>query len=131
LFDTIEETRRGGQGMKTRLASVLAMGGLPGAALAAEAAAGGSAGSGSATFFAVTVFTAGVGLAISTLCAALGQGKIGAAAMEAIARQPEAAGKVQTAMLLGLAFIESLVIYVLLIAFILLFANPFRGAFGG
>ena len=100
---------------------------LPGVALAAEAAAGPVNG----MFFAVTVATAGFGLAIATLCAALGQGNVAGRAMEAIARQPEAAPRIQTAMLLGLAFIESLVIYVLLIAFILLFANPFRGLFGG
>lgn len=104
---------------------------LPGAAFAAEAAGKAAESNGSATFFAVTVATAGFGLAVSTLCAALGQGKVAGNAMEAIARQPEAAPKIQTAMLLGLAFIESLVIYVLLIAFILLFANPFKSIFVG
>ena len=101
----------------------------PGAALAAEVAA--KAPEGSGTFFALTVVTAGFGLAVSTLCAALGQGMVAGKAMEGIARQPEAAARIQTAMLLGLAFIESLVIYVLLIAFILLFANPFRSIFAG
>ena len=81
-------------------------------------------------FFAVTIATAGFGLAISTLGAALGQGKMAGQAMDAIARQPEAAPKIQTAMLLGLAFIESLAIYVLLIAFILLFLNPYAKLFG-
>jgi len=100
---------------------------LPGIAFAAEAATG----SANPTFYAVTVATAGFGLALSTLCAALGQGNVAGRAMEAIARQPEAAARIQTAMLLGLAFIESLVIYVLLIAFILLFANPFSKLFGG
>ena len=101
----------------------------PAAAFAAEAAAKVAEGSG--TFFAVTVVTAGFGLAVSTLCAAIGQGMLAGKAMEGIARQPEAAARIQTAMLLGLAFIESLVIYVLLIAFILLFANPFRAIFVG
>lgn len=99
----------------------------PGFCFAAEAAKA----EGGAMFFAVTVVTAGIGLALSTLCASLAQGMLGGRAMEAIARQPEAAPRIQTAMLLGLAFIESLVIYVLLIAFILLFANPFKGIFGG
>lgn len=101
----------------------------PAAAHAAESVPGGA--EGDSTFFAVTVATAGIGLAISTLGAALGQGKMAGQAMDAIARQPEAASRIQTAMLLGLAFIESLAIYVLLIAFILLFANPFSKLFGG
>ncbi len=101
----------------------------PAVALAAEGAE--PAGSANAIFFAVTVASAGFGLAISTLGAGIGQGKCAGQAMEAIARQPEAAPKIQTAMLLGLAFMESLVIYMLLIAFILLFANPFRALFAG
>ncbi len=95
---------------------------LPGIVLAAEG--GGTAG-GNGTYFAVTVAVAAIGLALAAFGGALGQGNLAARAMESIARQPEAAGKIQTAMLLGLAFIESLVIYCLLIAFILLFVNPF------
>lgn len=45
-------------------------------------------------------------------------------AMDGIARQPEAAGKIQALLLVGLGFIESLAIYVLVIALILIFANP-------
>jgi F-type H+-transporting ATPase subunit c len=55
----------------------------------------------------------------------LAQGKAIAAALEGIARQPSAAGRIQTTMIIGLAMIESLAIYVLLIALILFFANPF------
>lgn len=116
--------------MKTMLGTIATMGILPSAAFAAEAA-GGTAGGGGATYFAVTVATAGLALALAALGGALGQGNLAGRAMEAIARQPEAAGKIQTAMLLGLAFVESLVIYVLLIAFILLFVNPFKTLFGG
>ena len=93
---------------------------LPGLALAAEATGGGGG-----NYFAVTVAVAGMGLALAAFGGAPGQGNLAARAMESIARQPEAAGRIQTAMLLGLAFIESLVIYCLLIAFILLFVNPF------
>jgi F-type H+-transporting ATPase subunit c len=42
-----------------------------------------------------------------------------------MARQPNAAGRIQTALIIGLALIESLAIYMLFIALILLFANPF------
>lgn len=49
-----------------------------------------------------------VGAGLVVLGAALGIGKIGGSAMEAIARQPEAAGKIQTAMLIAAALIEGL-----------------------
>jgi len=58
-----------------------------------------------------------LGLPIAVLGAALGQGRVGAAAMEGIARQPEAAGRIQTAMIIALALIEALVIYALLMFF--------------
>jgi F-type H+-transporting ATPase subunit c len=61
----------------------------------------------------------GLGLPIAVIGASLGQGKAAAAALEGIARQPEAAGKLQTAMIIALALIESLVIYALLMFFIL------------
>ena len=102
---------------------------LPAGAFAAADAGAGVPGAG--MFFAVTAASAALGLAIAALGGALGQGNLAGRAMESIARQPEAAGRIQTAMLLGLAFVESLVIYVLLIAFILLFANPFRAIFVG
>jgi len=54
----------------------------------------------------------------------LGQGKIVVAAIEAIARQPEASGSVTSTMFIGLAMGETSGIYGLLIAIILLFANP-------
>lgn len=61
----------------------------------------------------------GLGLPIAAFGGALGQGKAAAAALEGIARQPEAAGRIQTAMIIALALIESLVIYALLAFFIL------------
>jgi len=64
---------------------------------------------------------AGLGVPIAVLSGALGQGRVGASALEAIARQPEAAGRIQTAMIIALALIESLVIYALLVALIVLF----------
>lgn len=59
-----------------------------------------------------------LGLPIAVLGAATGQGRVGAAAMEGIARQPEAAGRIQTAMIIALALIEALVIYALLMFFL-------------
>ena len=54
----------------------------------------------------------------------LGQGKIAATAIESIARQPEAASSIQTTMFIGLAMAETSGIYGLLVAILLLFANP-------
>jgi F-type H+-transporting ATPase subunit c len=55
---------------------------------------------------------------------AIGQGNIVSKAIESMARQPEAAGTVRTSMFIGLAMAETGGIYGLLIAIILLFANP-------
>jgi F-type H+-transporting ATPase subunit c len=62
---------------------------------------------------------AGFGIGIAAFGGALGQGKTAATALDGIARNPGAAGKIFTPMILGLALIESLVIYSLLISFLL------------
>ena len=54
----------------------------------------------------------------------IGQARIAAVAVESIARQPEAAGAIRGSMLVGLAMAETSGIYGLLIAIIMLFANP-------
>ena len=59
-----------------------------------------------------------VGMAIASGLCGLGQGKTAAAAAEAVARNPGAAATIQTLMVLGLAFIESLAIFTLLIIFV-------------
>ncbi|MEM9192069.1 MAG: ATP synthase F0 subunit C [Myxococcota bacterium] len=58
-----------------------------------------------------------LGLGIAAFGGALGQGRAAAAALEGIARNPNAAGKIFTPFILGLALIESLVIYALVLAF--------------
>jgi F-type H+-transporting ATPase subunit c len=70
-------------------------------------------------YLAMLALATGLGLPIAVIGAGLGQGKVGASAVEGIARQPEAAGRIQTAMIIALALIESLVIYALLMFFIL------------
>ena len=75
-------------------------------------------------YLAALAIAVGLGLPIAVIGAGLGQGKVGAAAMEGIARQPEAAGKIQVAMIIALALIESLVIYALLIFFLLMGKLP-------
>ncbi len=57
-------------------------------------------------------------LSIAALGGALGEGKVVAAALEGMARNPSAAGKLQMIMILGLALIESLVIFALISKFI-------------
>jgi F-type H+-transporting ATPase subunit c len=90
---------------------------------AAEAAA--ATGTSSPMFFLAVGVAAILGLAFAAAFCGLAQGWAISKAVEGIARQPEAAGKIQGAMLLGLVLIESLTIYVLVVALILLFANPF------
>ncbi len=75
-------------------------------------------------FLCVTVFTAGFSIAIGVIFPALGQGKACSQALEGIARQPEATGAISRTLFVGLAMLESLAIYVLVISLILLFANP-------
>ena len=77
--------------------------------------------------FAIVIATAQISAAIALLngiLTTIGQGNVASHAIEAIARQPEAAGKVQGPMFIGLAMAETSGIYGLLIAIIMLFANP-------
>ncbi|MCR4440674.1 MAG: ATP synthase F0 subunit C [Peptococcaceae bacterium] len=62
---------------------------------------------------------AALAVAVATIGPGLGQGNAAGKAMESIARQPEAAGEIRTALILSLAFMEALTIYGLLIAFLL------------
>lgn len=62
---------------------------------------------------------AGFGIALAAFGGALAQGRTASTALDGIARNPSAADKMFTPMILGLALIESLVIYALIIAFIL------------
>ncbi|MCK5137551.1 MAG: ATP synthase F0 subunit C [Bacteroidales bacterium] len=59
---------------------------------------------------------AAIGAAIAVIGAALGIGHIGGKAMEAIARQPEASGKIQTAMIISAALIEGAALFAIVVA---------------
>lgn len=61
---------------------------------------------------------------LNGLFTAVGQGNVAATAIEAIARQPEARGNIQSTMFIGLAMSETGGIYGLVISLLLLFANP-------
>lgn len=86
------------------------------AAFAADAAAGDN----EYTMKVYVALAAGFGIAIAAFGGALAQGKAVTAAMEGIARNPGAQGKMFVPMILGLALIESLVIYSLVISFSLI-----------
>jgi len=64
---------------------------------------------------------AGFGIALAAFGGALGQGRGIASALDGIARNPAASGKIITPMIIGLAMIESLVIYSLLVSLLLVF----------
>lgn len=105
---------------RSLILAAVAVVGFPGWALAQEA----SPAAGWVGPFAVVV--AGFAMALASGLCGLGQGRAIAAAVDAIARQPGAAARIQTAMIIGLALIESLAIYVLVVAIILLFVQPIR-----
>src|SRR5919202_1885758 len=60
---------------------------------------------------------AGLGFALAAALAAIGQSRVAAAAAEGVARNPGAGARIQTMMILGLVFIETLVLFTLLIVF--------------
>ena len=70
-------------------------------------------------YLAVLAFGVTLGLPIAVIFASRAQGSATSTALEGIARQPDAAPRIQTAMIIGLALIESLVIYSLLMFFVL------------
>lgn len=74
---------------------------------------------GGTTDISMAYFAAGIGIGVAAFGGSLGQGRTAAAALEGIARNPNASGKLFTPMILGLALIESLVIYALIICFVL------------
>ncbi len=67
----------------------------------------------------VIALAAGLAIGLAALGGALAQGRTAASALEGIARNPASADRIFTPMILGLALIESLVIYALIIAFLL------------
>ena len=73
----------------------------------------------------VSIIAAAVAVGFGAIGPALAEGRAVAAAMDAIARQPEAAGSLSRTLFVGLAMIETMAIYCLVVAVLLLFANPF------
>jgi F-type H+-transporting ATPase subunit c len=76
----------------------------------------------------LSYLAAAVGMAVAAAGCGIGQGLGLKAACEGTARNPEAGGKLMVTLILGLAFIESLAIYALVVNMILLFVNPLSKA---
>ena len=75
-------------------------------------------------FSIISTAVAGIAIALGTMLPALAMGRAIASALEAMARQPEAEKTISRTLFIGLAMIESLAIYCLVIALIILFRNP-------
>ncbi|MEF8731278.1 MAG: ATP synthase F0 subunit C [Candidatus Accumulibacter meliphilus] len=75
-------------------------------------------------FSMLSTIVAGVVIALGTMLPAIAMGRAIASALEALSRQPEAEKTITRTLFIGLAMIESLAIYCLVIALIVLFRNP-------
>jgi F-type H+-transporting ATPase subunit c len=75
----------------------------------------------------VSIVAAAFTMAVGAIGAAIGESRIGSAAMDALARQPDEAGSITRTLFVSLAMVESTAIFCLVVALILLFANPFAG----
>jgi F-type H+-transporting ATPase subunit c len=75
----------------------------------------------------LSIICATVAVSVGAIVPALSEGRAVAAAMDAIARQPEAGATLSRTLFVGLAMIETMAIYCLVVALLLLFANPYRG----
>jgi len=106
----------------TTVLTMLFLFGLAGLAMAAETDTAVKV-AGLKVFFGI-VIAAGFGIAAAAIGTGLGQGMAVKGAVEGTARNPEASGKITVTMIIGLAMIESLCIYALVISLILLFAYP-------
>ncbi|MFN3740075.1 MAG: ATP synthase F0 subunit C [Thermodesulfovibrionales bacterium] len=67
-----------------------------------------------------------IGIGLAALGTGIGQGIGLSRACEGVARNPGVSGKIMTTLIIGLAMIESLAIYALVVVLIILFANPFK-----
>ncbi len=73
----------------------------------------------------ISIIGAVIAVSIGSIGPALAEGRAVAAAMEAIARQPEATGSISRTLFVGLATVETMAIYCLVVALVLLLANPY------
>jgi F-type H+-transporting ATPase subunit c len=89
-----------------------------------EAAAGAS--EAKLSYYGMAVLGSGLAIGLAGLGTGIGMGVGLRGATEGVARNPGASGKITTTLIIGLAMIESLAIYALVVVLIVLFANPFK-----
>ena len=117
--------------MRKKLVLILGLGicflqkGVAWALETTAAATTSAAGNVSVEFFTNNVRSVCLVLGITASVCGIAQALAIVSALSGIARQPEAAPKIQLNMMIGLAFIESLVLYTLFLGIVILFANPF------
>ena len=112
---------------KISLVSVLSMFMVLGFAALAMAAEGNAAAQGGHTvgmLMAASVLAAGFGVGLAACGCGVGMGMCSSGCLAATARNPELAGKLTVTMFIGLALIEALTIYALVVGLIVLYANP-------
>lgn len=73
----------------------------------------------------VSIFTAGLTIAIGSIAPALGEGRAVSTALSSLAQQPDASATITRTLFVGLAMVESTAIYCFVVSMILIFANPF------
>ena len=78
-------------------------------------------------FVLASTVAAVLGIALGVILPAFAMGRAISSALDALARQPEAAGTLSRTLFVGLAMIETMAIYCLVIALLLLYANPLTG----
>lgn len=87
----------------------------------AKAAEGGS----NILYYALAALGCGIGIGLGAIGSGVGMGIGTSKACEGIARNPGTTGKITTTLIIGLALMESLTIYALVVILIILFVNPF------
>ena len=75
-----------------------------------------------------SIIAAAIAMGLGAIGAAFGESRIGVSAMDALARQPDEADSITRVLFVSLAMVESTAIFCLVVALILLFANPFTAA---
>lgn len=93
------------------------------AALASEAAQGAT--DAKLSYYSLAVLGCAIGIGLAALGTGIGMGTGLSKACEGVARNPGVSGKIMTTLIVGLAMIESLAIYALVVVLIVLYANPF------
>ena len=74
---------------------------------------------------AFSVFGACICMGIGSIGSALGEGRVAASALTAMAQQPDESSRIRSTMFVAITMVETTALYALLIAFLVLYANPF------